>query len=110
MPRASSAAWREASVWPQEHIPHMLLEIWGASNTGLPRSIPSKNLGDSIMSRRHCSRRPSLTFTTMFPCPSTRVRESTSIDMSLCILFLLPAPVVHTHLVHYLIQADVVPS
>src|SRR3990172_1026362 len=108
MPRASSAAWMEASVWPQEHIPHIRLEIWGASNTGLPRSIPSKTLGDSIMSSRHCSRRPSLTFTTMFPCPSTLVRYSTFIDMSLCILFLLPAPVVHTHLVHYLIQGDAV--
>src|SRR3972149_3353118 len=108
MPRASSAAWMEASVWPQEHIPHIRLEIWGASNTGLPRSIPSKNLGDSIMSRRHCSRRPSLMFTTIFPWPSTLVRYSTFIDISLCILFLLPAPVVHTHLVHYLIEGDVV--
>src|SRR4030067_720998 len=108
MPRASSAAWREASVRPHEDTPHIRLEIWGASNTGLPRSIPSKNLGDSIMSRRHCSRRPSLTFTTIFPWPSTLVRYSTFIDISLCILFLLPAPVVHTHLVHYLIEGDVV--
>src|SRR3990172_8043667 len=110
MPRASSAAWMEARVWPQEHIPHMRLEIWGASNTGLPRSIPSKNLGDSMMSRRHCSSRPSLTFTTMFPCPSTRFRYSTFIDISLCILFLLHALIVHPHLVHYLIEGDVVPG
>src|SRR5208283_3978192 len=101
IPNASSAAWIDASVCPQEQMPHILDVMCCASKTERPLSMPSKNRGASTISRRQVSSLPSLTLTTMLPCPSTRVRYSTlMVTLRSFILVQLPAQVVHIHFLY----------
>ena len=58
---------------------------------------------------RSVSSLPSLTFTTMLPWPSTRVRYSTlMLRFCLCHVCQLPALVVHVHLIQYQFHGHVV--
>src|SRR4030043_1976393 len=91
-------------------MPQILLVMCWASKIDLPRSIPSKNRGDSTMSKRQVSSLPSFRLMTMFPCPSTRVRYSTFISMFfIFILPKLPAFVIHVHFIQNKVHGNLVP-
>src|SRR5512137_2070165 len=111
-PSASSAPWIEVSEWAQAQIPQMRLVMCCASKIERPRSSASKNRGDSTTSKRQAASAPSLTSTTMFPCPSTRVRYSTLTPrflpepLAATLGSLLAAAVVHLHLPDDVLQAD----
>src|SRR5512137_1030690 len=76
-PSASSAPWIEVRECAQAQMPQMRLVMCCASKIERPRSSASKKRGASTTSKRQASSAPSLTSTTMLPCPSTRVRYST---------------------------------
>ena len=73
MPMASSVALRLAVPWPQAQMPQMRVVRNMASFHDRPRSMASKNRGDSVTSNRVSTSAPSSTLAQMLPCPSTRV-------------------------------------